>query len=263
MGWSCRSRSQRQCRAAWPHRVPRIRDRAGRAADLPGGAGVPAGQALVDRPGRQRHLRRGVPGRGRRHPPIQRVPPGGRPTWVLTRASTSQAQARHAQDRSRSKAPRRRWALVESAQSVVQQPAARLLRAHPRPQRPQRRVVAVARKLAVLFHCMLTHEEDYAHQQPSLTAKKLRAARGLRRPTDPQGQAHRGVGHPPADASRRARARPTGRGLLQALRRRLESRIAQEDKGGRERYSGARVINAPLGGQRRAAGYSQPRKPGL
>ena len=35
-------------------------------------------------------------------------------------------------------------------------------------------VVAVARKLAVLFYCMLTREEDYAHQQPSLTAQKLR-----------------------------------------------------------------------------------------
>jgi transposase len=35
-------------------------------------------------------------------------------------------------------------------------------------------VVAVARKLAVLFYLILTREEDYAHQQPSLTAQKLR-----------------------------------------------------------------------------------------
>ena len=35
-------------------------------------------------------------------------------------------------------------------------------------------VVAVARKLAVLFWCLLSRDEDYAHQQPSLTAKKLR-----------------------------------------------------------------------------------------
>src|SRR5207253_3368176 len=33
--------------------------------------------------------------------------------------------------------------------------------------------VAVARKLACLFWCLLTRGEDYAHQQPSLTAKKL------------------------------------------------------------------------------------------
>jgi hypothetical protein len=35
-------------------------------------------------------------------------------------------------------------------------------------------VVASARKLAVLFWCMLTRGEDYAHQQPTLTKKKLR-----------------------------------------------------------------------------------------
>jgi transposase len=35
-------------------------------------------------------------------------------------------------------------------------------------------VVAVARKLAVRFSCMLTREQDYAHQQPSLTQLKLR-----------------------------------------------------------------------------------------
>ena len=35
-------------------------------------------------------------------------------------------------------------------------------------------VSASARKLAILFWCMLTRGEDYAHQQPSLTNKKLR-----------------------------------------------------------------------------------------
>jgi transposase len=35
-------------------------------------------------------------------------------------------------------------------------------------------IVATARKLAVLFWCMLTRSEDYAHQQPSRTRKKLR-----------------------------------------------------------------------------------------
>ena len=35
-------------------------------------------------------------------------------------------------------------------------------------------IVATARKLAVLFWCMLTRGEDYAHQQPTLTRKKLR-----------------------------------------------------------------------------------------
>src|SRR5205823_1551092 len=35
-------------------------------------------------------------------------------------------------------------------------------------------IVATARKLVVLFWCMLTRSEDYAHQQPSLTRQKLR-----------------------------------------------------------------------------------------
>ena len=35
-------------------------------------------------------------------------------------------------------------------------------------------IVANARKRAILFWCMLTRREDYAHQQPSLTKKKLR-----------------------------------------------------------------------------------------
>jgi transposase len=69
-----------------------------------------------------------------------------------------------------------RWALVEAAWSVVRQPGPlhafyeriRARRGH------GKAVVAAARKLAVLFWCLLARGEDYAHQQPSLTAKKLR-----------------------------------------------------------------------------------------
>jgi transposase len=69
-----------------------------------------------------------------------------------------------------------RWALVESAWSVVLQPGP----LHAFYERTKGRrghgkaIVATARKLAVLFWCMLTRSEDYAHQQPSLTNKKLR-----------------------------------------------------------------------------------------
>jgi transposase len=35
-------------------------------------------------------------------------------------------------------------------------------------------IVATARKLACLFWCLLTRDEDYAYAQPSLTKKKLR-----------------------------------------------------------------------------------------
>jgi transposase len=69
-----------------------------------------------------------------------------------------------------------RHALVEASWSVVRQPGPlhafyqriRARRGH------QVAIVAVARKLACLFWCLLTREEDYAYAQPSLTAKKLR-----------------------------------------------------------------------------------------
>jgi transposase len=69
-----------------------------------------------------------------------------------------------------------RWALVEAAWSVVLQPGP--LRAFYERTRGRRghgkAIVATARKLATLCWCMLTRDEDYAHQQPSLTRQKLR-----------------------------------------------------------------------------------------
>jgi transposase len=69
-----------------------------------------------------------------------------------------------------------RWALVEATWSVVNQPGP--LRAFYLRVRARRghgkAIVAAARKLAVLFWCMLTRGQDYAHQQPSLSAQKLR-----------------------------------------------------------------------------------------
>jgi transposase len=69
-----------------------------------------------------------------------------------------------------------RHALVEAAWSVVRQPGplhAFYLRIRAR-RGHQVAVVAAARKLACLFWCMLTREQDYAFGQPSLTKKKLR-----------------------------------------------------------------------------------------
>jgi transposase len=72
--------------------------------------------------------------------------------------------------------PAARWALVEAAWTAVLQPGP----LHGFYERTKQRrghgksIVATARKLAVLFWCMLTRSEDYAHQQPSLTRKKLR-----------------------------------------------------------------------------------------
>jgi transposase len=69
-----------------------------------------------------------------------------------------------------------RWALVEAAWSAVKQPGP--LRAFYERLRARRghgkAIVATARKLTVLFWCMLTRGEDYAHQRPALTKKKQR-----------------------------------------------------------------------------------------
>jgi transposase len=69
-----------------------------------------------------------------------------------------------------------RWALVEGSWIAVRQPGplhafyqrVRARRGH------QIAVVACARKLACLFWCLLSRDEDYAYAQPSLTKKKLR-----------------------------------------------------------------------------------------
>ena len=72
--------------------------------------------------------------------------------------------------------PSARWALVEAAWTAVNQPGP----LHAFYERTKARrghgkaIVATARKLAILFWCMLCRGEDYAHQQPSLTKKKLR-----------------------------------------------------------------------------------------
>jgi transposase len=71
---------------------------------------------------------------------------------------------------------RARHALVEACWTTVRQPGP----LHSFYQRIRARrghsvaIVAAARKLASLFWCLLTREEDYAYQQPSLTRKKLR-----------------------------------------------------------------------------------------
>jgi transposase len=94
----------------------------------------------------------------------------------LTRGFASPAASPPAAAGSPSASASARWALVEAAWSVVRQPGplhafyerVRARRGH------GKAVVASARKLAILFWCLLSRGEDYAHQQPSLTAKKLR-----------------------------------------------------------------------------------------
>jgi transposase len=69
-----------------------------------------------------------------------------------------------------------RHALVEACWSAVRQPGPiKAFYERVRTRRGHRiAIVAAARKLACLFWCLLTREQDYAYQQPSLTKRKLR-----------------------------------------------------------------------------------------
>jgi transposase len=83
-----------------------------------------------------------------------------------------------------------RWALVEAAISVARQPGP-LHAFYERIRSRGGHQVAVARKLACLFWCLLTRGEDYAYAQPSLTKKKLR---GLElKAGAPKGEVERGL----------------------------------------------------------------------
>jgi transposase len=86
-----------------------------------------------------------------------------------------------------------RHALVEAAWSVVLQPGPlRAFYQRLRARRgPQVAIVAVARKLARLFWCLLTRSEEYAYAQPSLTRKKLRRLEF--RAGAPKGEVERGI----------------------------------------------------------------------
>src|SRR4051812_28943644 len=95
--------------------------------------------------------------------------------WIPKVRQSGEAPARSGRISKRGSASAR-WALVEAAWSVVGQPGplhafydrTRARRGH------GKAIVATAGKLAVVFWCMLKRREDYAHQQPSLTTKKLR-----------------------------------------------------------------------------------------
>ncbi len=147
-----------------------------------------------------------------------------------------------------------RWALVEAAWSVVRQPGP----LHAFYQRVRARrghgiaVVASARKLACLFWFLLTRGEDYAHQQPSLTARKLRLLE-IR------------AGAPTLKGT------PTGVWATRQAMREAERRLAEQaeasyaadgprlagghaEEAGRERDTGARITKA-LKGQSHAADH--------
>ena len=125
---------------------------------------------------------------------------------------------RHGKISKQGSAPVRK-ALVEAAWSTVNSPGP--MRAFYQRVRARRghqiAIVATARKLADLFWCLLTREQDYAYGRPSLTAVKMRRSRSPpgRRPA--LANPHRRLGRQPRPRRRRTATRRTSRSCLPQL----------------------------------------------
>jgi transposase len=146
------------------------------APDRRPGPAVAGAAALDDRARSQPDRRGHGPGRHRRHPPLPRRPAADRLPRLDPRVRQSgSGPARHGKISKQGSAPVRK-ALVEGAWSAVRDPGP--MRAFYQRVRARRghqiAIVATARKLAGLFWCLLTREQDYAFGRPSLTAVKLR-----------------------------------------------------------------------------------------
>src|SRR4051812_41484386 len=98
---------------------------------------------------------------------------------------------------------------------------------------------------------MLKRREDYAHQQPSLTKKKLRRLE-LTAGAPKYATTARDLEHQRRHAPDRTRTRSAGRGLLQAARPRPTSRGPRRERWARARHRSAHEIG-PRTGQSRAA----------
>ena len=157
-------------------RLLRVGDRGDREADRNRGARIARDPPADDGPRGQRDLRGHLDGGGRRHPPLRRSPQAGRLPGIGpegapvgsfrdgTRANLK-AGLRVGQTRpGRGELERRQG----TGADALLLPRIRARRGG------QVAIVATSRKLACLFWCLLTREEDYAYAQPSLTAKKLR-----------------------------------------------------------------------------------------
>ena len=188
-----------------------------------------------------------VPGRGRRHPPLPRRSRklvgylGLDPRVYQSGSDAGQGRADLQAGLAAGALGAGRGRLVAWSSSPAR--CTRSTSASAPAAATQIAVVAVARKLAVPV--LVPAHPRRGLRPPAALADRQEAApaRDPRRRADAQGHQHRHLGDPAEDAPSRARARPTGRGLLQADGLRLASSSAEE--GGRERDTGARIDQGP------------------
>ena len=233
-----------------PDRLPRQRDQGARGGTGCRGARIATDPAPDDRARCQPAYRGGVHGRGRRHPPLRLRPAAGRLSRPRLRVRQSgNADARHGRI-SKAGSSLARGMLGEAAWSVAQTPGP--LRAFFERIRackgPQVAATATARKLACLFWCLLTREEDYAYARLSRPARRSAASSSPPERRHAKACADRRQ-QERSDARGRTRACAPRRDRLPAHDRRLEGRPPDESGCGRD--TGARIFKA-LEGQSRA-----------
>ena len=111
----------------------------------------------------------------------------------------------------------------------------------------------------MLFWCLLSRGQDYAHQQPSLTAKKLRRAEITAGAPTLKGKqtgvfaTRERMRHAERELAQQAEASYTRMVSRLASRPAAQDQARRAERGGRERDSGART--KALEGQRRAADH--------
>ncbi len=122
---------------------------------------------------------------------------------------------------------------------------------------PQIAIIAVARKLSVLFWHLLTREEDYAFQRPSLSRQKLRQLELLAGAERRQGKRDAATKNCYADREHRAREHELSAQAELAYRRLVTD--WQQTRGGRGcgRRTGARITQGP----RRASSAADDQAP--
>jgi hypothetical protein len=133
-----------------------------------------------------------------------------------------------------------RHVLVEAAWTAVRSPGP--MRAFYERVRARRgaqvAAVATARKLASLFWCLLTREQDYAFAQPTLTRHKLRKLELAAGAPSRKGQVRAGHG------ARRLDVRAAERDLVLNAEIAYRRTVADWQVSGRGRDTGARISKA-------------------
>ena len=159
-----------------PDRLPHHRDHPGRPAPRQARPRQRGDQAADDDPRHRRHDRGDTDRRDRRHPPLPLSQKLVGYLGLDARVRQSGvAAARHGRI-SKEGTSAARHVLVQAAWAAIKTPGP--LRAFYQRIRARRgaqiAIVAVARKLAMLCWQLLTTEQDYAYQRPTLVARKLR-----------------------------------------------------------------------------------------